>query len=222
MNESRYSASGTTQSSGTTATSWQTWFVVARSISEAQAGNSSQQRPGRRQVGAAGWLPFARHDRCRAWPRRAARRCHAASTSATCQTRRPQSTAYTAKPPDQSRDWTGSVEGRLEQERIAQQRRQRAEVGNGIQPIGRSARIAAAEPDLHQRAGGREHEVRQADGDRQAAQDPPGGQRSVRRLPACRRARSAAATKRGRDQRQVDDGLPARRHPALPAGGRRQ
>ena len=53
------------------------------------------------------------------------------------------------------------VEGLLEQKRVAQQREQRAEIGQGVQAIGRAAPEGAGPPRLHQRAGGREDEVRQ-------------------------------------------------------------
>src|SRR3954447_17864318 len=41
---SRYNASGTTHSSGTTATSVETWFVVAISATDANAGRISQSK----------------------------------------------------------------------------------------------------------------------------------------------------------------------------------
>src|SRR6266576_2605324 len=43
MNVNRYSASGSTQKNGITATSWHILFVVASSSTEAQAGSSSQR-----------------------------------------------------------------------------------------------------------------------------------------------------------------------------------
>src|ERR1700737_1760805 len=44
MNESRYRLRGSTQRNGMAATSWQSWLVVARSITEAQAERPSHKR----------------------------------------------------------------------------------------------------------------------------------------------------------------------------------
>src|SRR5216683_7738345 len=44
MKESRYRLRGRTQRKGTTATSWQIWFVVARNMTEAQVARLSQSR----------------------------------------------------------------------------------------------------------------------------------------------------------------------------------
>src|SRR6266536_684190 len=44
MKVRRYSANGSTQRNGMTATSWQILFVVASSNADAQAGSSSQRR----------------------------------------------------------------------------------------------------------------------------------------------------------------------------------
>src|SRR5262245_34166241 len=42
MNDSKYNDSGTTHKNGTAATSMQTWFVVARSMTEAAIGKANQ------------------------------------------------------------------------------------------------------------------------------------------------------------------------------------
>src|SRR3954471_5601721 len=45
INVSKYNASGTIHNKGTTATSVDTWLVVAISAAEANAGSTSQRRP---------------------------------------------------------------------------------------------------------------------------------------------------------------------------------
>ena len=101
---------------------------------------------------------------------------------------------------------------RLDEERIAQQGRQRAEIGNGVEAIGRSARTTSAEPDLRQRTGGGECEIGEADRDRQQGEDLQRGQRRTGRLPN-RRRRDRQQRRRGRDQCKVDRRLPPRRRP---------
>jgi hypothetical protein len=58
----------------------------------------------------------------------------------------------------------GKREERLNQHRIGQQRQQRSEVGERKQPVRRGVPESLPEPGLHQRTGGGQQEILQADG----------------------------------------------------------
>ena len=59
--------------------------------------------------------------------------------------------------------------------RIGAERQQRGEVREGVEAVGDLAGFQARPPDLQQRAGGGEHEKRQADGDAQDGEDGEDG-----------------------------------------------
>ena len=76
---------------------------------------------------------------------------------------------------------------RLEQKWIRNQRRQRADIRQCVEPIRRTAWIRSAEPGLPQRPGGRENEIRQPDGAGEQSEDSPCRIAGRIGLPSCRR-----------------------------------
>ena len=60
---------------------------------------------------------------------------------------------------------------RLDQQRVAQQREQRTKVGKREQSVGIGADVGARIPGLHQRSGGGQDEVGQADAGGKQAED---------------------------------------------------
>ena len=97
-----------------------------------------------------------------------------------------------------------AVQSRLDHKRITQQRQQRTEIRQRIEPVGRPARQRLAEPGLDQRPGRREDEIGQADTNRQQRQDSRGRIIAIRRLPPVGR-RDRQRQQRRADQRQMDD-----------------
>ena len=67
-------------------------------------------------------------------------------------------------------------QGGLDEEGVAQQREQRAGVGQGVEPVGRDTWPRAAEPALHQGRGGGQHEEGEPERDGQHRQQPAGEQ----------------------------------------------
>ena len=74
-------------------------------------------------------------------------------------------------------------EVRLDQEGIAEQRRERRRVREREEPVGHSVLVGARVPGLQQRAGGGEQEVRKPHGHREQRQDAQRGVRDHRALP---------------------------------------
>ena len=102
---------------------------------------------------------------------------------------------------------------RLEHERIHQEREEGADVGQRVEAIGRDPGVGFAEPSLKQRAGGREHEVRQPKAGEEQQEDVAGGVRTVRRLPLVGRGDRQEGDREG-EQAKVRDDLTARRQAA--------
>ena len=63
----------------------------------------------------------------------------------------------------------------LEEDWVAEEREERADVGEGVEAVGGDAGVGDAEPLLHERSGGGEDEVRQADRDGEEEEDLPRG-----------------------------------------------
>ena len=101
----------------------------------------------------------------------------------------------------------------LEEEGVAYQGKQRAEVRERIKPVGRDAGSGAAEPLLDQRAGGGEDEIGQAEADGQQREDLQGRIAAAVRFPGIIR-RDGQQGQGGGQQHQVHDGLRARLEPA--------
>jgi hypothetical protein len=99
---------------------------------------------------------------------------------------------------------------RLDQRRIAEQRDHRGEVRQRVEPVDARRAVLPREPGLHQRAGGREHQVGQADRQRQQQQDPADRLRRVGRLH--RLGHGDRQEREAREQQhRVHDRLTARR-----------
>lgn len=108
---------------------------------------------------------------------------------------------------------------RLDHERIADQRQQRAHVRQRIQPIRRATRMRVAKPLLQQGARRRQHEVGGADRHGQQRHDPPRRRLVARGLPRFRGhdRQYRQHGQRAEQQEQVDAGLRAGPQPV--AGG---
>ena len=107
-------------------------------------------------------------------------------------------TASSAKPHDHIMAWVRNVKKRLDQERIGEQRRERAEVGGGVEHI-RVLRLRMAggdEPVLQQRRARRQRHERQADRGGEQADQPGVTPARGRRIEARRRYRAAASWRR--------------------------
>ena len=135
-------------------------------------------------------------------PRGAARAGERRRGAQHARTRRSRRTTTTTAPPAAAK---GSISTG-----IGQQREQRGEVRQREQAVRRRVAEALPEPRLHQRAGGREQEIRQPDGRRQQAQYQERRLARRRRLPA----RVGNDRQDGEAQRQQADV-----HPRLPARG---
>src|SRR6185436_15210091 len=109
------------------------------------------------------------------------------------------------------------VEHRLEQHREAEQREQRSEVGKREQPIGHHALEAPPVPRLQQRRGGRQQEVRQADGRAEQQQDAQDRLLVALRLPAGG-GEDRQAGERNHEQRHVQHRLAPRAEPGRQVG----
>ncbi len=102
---------------------------------------------------------------------------------------------------------------RLEHERVADERQHRREVRQREQPVRARPGPRAREPHLHQRAGRRQQEIRQADRRRQHAEDQPRRVLAADGLPL--RARDDRQhCKRDGEQHRVQLHLPPRLEPA--------
>ncbi len=202
MNVTRYSVSGTIHSSGTTATFWQTWQVIDISSEEASAGRAIQQ---------------ATVDHCRAIPasRSAAGEDFARGLRRQPQPAQPQgddAAQHDVGPEGQRPNQPLPLRGQrgLDQERIADQSEQGAEIRQRVQTVGRAIAVDPRKPRLHQWRSGRQQKVRQADVPRQQQQDPPDGVFPVRRPPGFDRG-DRQQQQRQSGQRQMHEILP--RHP---------
>ena len=169
MNVSRYSVSGTIHSSGTDATLVVMWLLTASSRTEPVAASAHHRiwrASGGRGFGCGGGFGFGAgqrrhrivggHASALARPRGGHREGHEHHVAG-----RPRPGLHARRDPG------------LDQERVAQQREHRREVGQREQPIRIAAGKPAREPGLHQRARRRQQEVRQADRRGQQAQDLP-------------------------------------------------
>ena len=192
----RYSASGSTHRNGTLAMFWVMWLVTASSITEPIAESASQCSCVAASAVALPSFPrVCPGCRCPSW------------------TAKPIAAHSTANAGEEERPAPAErlqVERRLEQQREAEQREQRGEIGKREQAIGHRALEAAPVPRLQQRRGGREQEVRQADGRARAA---AGCARSAPRRPAASsRSRRGSAGRRATPR--------AARRAASPGGAR--
>ncbi len=172
MKLNRYSASGSTQRNGITATSWHILLVVASRSTDAQAGSSSHRRRSRAEgrVGLAhlwtssfGLCSRLIHtlDPHVLWP-------------STDRGRRGATDGIHGQSPSPQRRLRFAGEMRLEIDRIADQREQRADIRERVKPVGRGAWMRAAEPVLHQGTSGRQDEIRQANAYGQQAENLQG------------------------------------------------
>ena len=75
------------------------------------------------------------------------------------------------------------AEGRLDQHRVGQQGQHRAEVRQGVEPVGRRAGTGLDKPRLDQGARGGQHEIGQSDRDAQQTENAPDGHAGVGRFP---------------------------------------
>ncbi len=102
-----------------------------------------------------------------------------------------------------------SRDPRLECERIRDQRKQRAEIGQREQAIYRARGKGAREPRLHQRPGSGEQEIGQSDGDSEQSQDAPRRVLVAGGLPVRARDDGQRGEARG-EEHDVQHDLPAR------------
>ena len=107
---------------------------------------------------------------------------------------------------------------RFDGERVGEEREQRADVGQGVEAVGRDAWVAAAEPGLEQRAGGRQHEVGQADAGEEQPKDVAGRLRVADGFPVFA-GRDGQETDREDEQGEVQEHLLARTEPSDAAVG---
>ena len=101
---------------------------------------------------------------------------------------------------------------RLDHRRVGEEGEERPGIGEGIEPVGRQARVDQAEPPLEERSGGREDDKRQADRCREEEEDRGDGVIAGAGAPAFPRGDG----EEGEGQREtdaMDQRLPPRRQP---------
>ena len=101
---------------------------------------------------------------------------------------------------------------RLDHRRVGEEGEEGTDIGEGIEPVGRQARVDQAEPPLKERAGGREDDKRQADRCREEEEDRGDGVIAGAGAPAFPRGDG----EEGEGQREtdaMDQRLPPRRQP---------
>ena len=96
-------------------------------------------------------------------------------------------------------------QARLDENWIGEERKQRADVGDGVQRIGRAIGVASREPGLDQGPRRRQHEEGQRDVDEEDREDRDAGFGERIRLPSISRKHGKGKARPGDDERVEDE-----------------